>query len=65
MNSPVYEGHNDLTYSRPSTRNKLVVKKDSLGRFKQILGVSFVRGLNQTYQNTNGRQPCTAWGSFI
>jgi len=63
MNSPDYKGHNGLTWSRPSTSSKLVVKLDSL-RCKLILGVTLVRGPNQTFQYTSGRQPCTTWGTF-
>jgi len=68
MNSPVYKGHNDLTWSRPSASSKLVVRIEITQKFyvfKLILGVAFVRGPNQTYQNTNWRQPCTTWSTFI
>jgi|NOAtaT_5_FD_contig_123_22068_length_1744_multi_13_in_0_out_1_2 hypothetical protein len=63
MNSPDYKGHNGLTWSRPSTSSKLVVKLDFV-KCKLILGVTLVRGPNQTFQYTSGRQPCTTWGTF-
>jgi hypothetical protein len=62
MNSPVYQGHNDLTYARlPRMVNPQYSSEVRQRRFQPlrwyhvncIRGVTFVYGPDLTHQNTN------------